>query len=67
MKINKQSKQQIKTLLIADLPIISLTDKELSTVSGGSMFTFFGYPEKATVQQSTDGAMWWVRNGGPAW
>ncbi len=35
MEIKKQDKKEAKILLLANLPLVTLTEKDMSSVSGG--------------------------------
>lgn len=35
MEIKQQDNKQVKTTSVANLPIVTLTEKDMSTVSGG--------------------------------
>ncbi len=35
MELNKQVKKEVKTQPLANLPVVTLTEKDMSSVSGG--------------------------------
>jgi bacteriocin-like protein len=42
MDTKKQDQKQTKTLPLTQLPIVTLTDKDMSSVNGGSSFAWAG-------------------------
>jgi bacteriocin-like protein len=42
MDNKKQDKKEVKTLPLANLPIVTLTEKDMSSVNGGSYGTWAG-------------------------
>jgi hypothetical protein len=37
MKTNKSDKKEIKTLSLSNLPVVTLTEKDMSAVKGGGL------------------------------